>query len=428
MCKHAHTYTPIYSHTRVAPRELGRGARYTAVNGRTTQSAWLLRFSLGRSTNDYQNFIGLFRIANCLIQHQLIYKTNIRKETKIKPDPTIYSFLRIRMQIGHGGLSVPVPLPMWYYNHCLRFPESTLHPAFTRTVFPTSPTSQQTSTPCITNTSECTNLPPTTKSDVAWRNESKPKKNSFSIEAILDIDSDQSASRGNQNESKVAAEIAERRRHRMFENSHPYITTPYPTNHHHFTNTQLPVCQESQKVSVEESVSGRVVSTGHVSNMASSEWKRQHHHHQQHQQHLEPHSSVTLPRAPVKNSSSGKSGKRVRTIFTPEQLEQLEAEFSRQQYMVGTERYYLAGKLALSEVQVKVWFQNRRIKMRKQQQEAIKEHFAQCRYMNASESEEEEEEEEKSQQPQRTQQVNGMKDTGENSRSTAQETPKEILA
>lgn len=31
-------------------------------------------------------------------------------------------------------------------------------------------------------------------------------------------------------------------------------------------------------------------------------------------------------------------GKRVRTIFTPEQLEKLEAEFEKQQYMVGTER------------------------------------------------------------------------------------------
>jgi hypothetical protein len=30
-------------------------------------------------------------------------------------------------------------------------------------------------------------------------------------------------------------------------------------------------------------------------------------------------------------------GKRVRTIFTPEQLEKLEAEFEKQQYMVGTE-------------------------------------------------------------------------------------------
>ena len=32
------------------------------------------------------------------------------------------------------------------------------------------------------------------------------------------------------------------------------------------------------------------------------------------------------------------SGKRVRTIFTQEQLDRLEKEFERQQYMVGTER------------------------------------------------------------------------------------------
>lgn len=52
-----------------------------------------------------------------------------------------------------------------------------------------------------------------------------------------------------------------------------------------------------------------------------------------------------------KNKSSLKS-KRVRTIFTPEQLERLEAEFERQQYMVGPERLYLAHTLQLTEAQV----------------------------------------------------------------------------
>ena len=150
------------------------------------------------------------------------------------------------MQLGHSGLPVSLPFPVWYYNPCLRFSENALHPAFTRNVFPASPNSQQTPTPCITNTNECTTLPSQTKSDAGWRNESKPKKNSFSIEAILDIESDQSANRANQNESKVAVSIADRRHHRLFESSHPYITQPYPTNHHHFANTQIPVCQDSK--------------------------------------------------------------------------------------------------------------------------------------------------------------------------------------
>ncbi|XP_066430670.1 homeobox protein notochord-like [Eleutherodactylus coqui] len=64
--------------------------------------------------------------------------------------------------------------------------------------------------------------------------------------------------------------------------------------------------------------------------------------------------------------------KRIRTVFTPEQLERLEKEFLKQQYMVGTERVDLATTLSLTETQVKVWFQNRRIKWRKQSLEQKK--------------------------------------------------------
>uniref|UniRef100_A0A4W5LJ16 Notochord homeobox n=1 Tax=Hucho hucho TaxID=62062 RepID=A0A4W5LJ16_9TELE len=64
-------------------------------------------------------------------------------------------------------------------------------------------------------------------------------------------------------------------------------------------------------------------------------------------------------------SCRGKS-KRMRTSFTNEQLDRLEKEFARQQYMVGSERFLLASGLQLTEAQVKVWFQNRRIKWRKQ--------------------------------------------------------------
>ena len=67
------------------------------------------------------------------------------------------------------------------------------------------------------------------------------------------------------------------------------------------------------------------------------------------------------------SDNSAANNKRMRTIFTQEQLDKLEEEFLRQQYMVGSERSYLANSLGLSESQVKIWFQNRRIKWRKTQ-------------------------------------------------------------
>ena len=67
----------------------------------------------------------------------------------------------------------------------------------------------------------------------------------------------------------------------------------------------------------------------------------------------------------ITHHSIGNKKKRVRTIYTPEQLERLEKEFERTQYMVGHDRLSLAAELNLSEVQVKVWYQNKRIKFRK---------------------------------------------------------------
>ncbi|KAJ8394026.1 hypothetical protein AAFF_G00053700 [Aldrovandia affinis] len=57
--------------------------------------------------------------------------------------------------------------------------------------------------------------------------------------------------------------------------------------------------------------------------------------------------------------------RRIRTIFTDEQLMKLEEVFSKQRYMTGTEKVLLASALRLSETQVKVWFQNRRTRWRK---------------------------------------------------------------
>lgn len=66
--------------------------------------------------------------------------------------------------------------------------------------------------------------------------------------------------------------------------------------------------------------------------------------------------------------SDGKISKprRIRTAFTYEQLVALENKFRSTRYLSVCERLNLALSLGLSETQVKIWFQNRRTKWKKQ--------------------------------------------------------------
>ncbi|XP_058473999.1 ventrally expressed dharma/bozozok antagonist [Solea solea] len=75
-------------------------------------------------------------------------------------------------------------------------------------------------------------------------------------------------------------------------------------------------------------------------------------------------STSTPPQSPP-------SGRRPRTAFTAEQISSLERAFKRNAYLGTQDKAELCKKLNLSDKQIRHWFQNRRMKLKRTMQDAL---------------------------------------------------------
>ncbi|KAK7901447.1 hypothetical protein WMY93_018216 [Mugilogobius chulae] len=71
----------------------------------------------------------------------------------------------------------------------------------------------------------------------------------------------------------------------------------------------------------------------------------------------------------VGDESESEAARRVRTKFSSEQIRKLETTFGKHRYLGASQRKKIADKLNLSETQVKTWFQNRRMKLKREVQD-----------------------------------------------------------
>lgn len=78
------------------------------------------------------------------------------------------------------------------------------------------------------------------------------------------------------------------------------------------------------------------------------------------------HESLDHQNEDEEDGGSGRRKKKARTTFTGRQIFELEKQFEVKKYLSSSERTEMAKLLNVTETQVKIWFQNRRTKWKKQ--------------------------------------------------------------
>lgn len=81
--------------------------------------------------------------------------------------------------------------------------------------------------------------------------------------------------------------------------------------------------------------------------------------------HDSPHDDLKGPCDEPRLNGKGKKIRKPRTIYSSFQLRELTKRFAKTQYLALPERAELAAFLGLTQTQVKIWFQNRRSKCKK---------------------------------------------------------------
>ena len=98
-----------------------------------------------------------------------------------------------------------------------------------------------------------------------------------------------------------------------------------------------------------------------------------------HQNDTSSHTNSSQQQSPTDSSSSDtttechllrqRAKRKPRVLFSQAQVYELERRFKQQRYLSAPEREQLANMLKLTSTQVKIWFQNRRYKCKRQRQD-----------------------------------------------------------